>query len=377
MTLSPDSSSPPIWPGCGLSELGRDALGHAVPTPDYWRVWLRRPELALVEESCVAEQGLHEALVADPLRSVLPGQIEAIRDPDVRDNFRLYLAFRDTVQRAGTLEAAWCGFFRSGAIQVPPLFLDLLVQAIAGRALADSDDAWEWRAAELLFRRQRVRVQDGRVLLGDADTLDRLNETGGLGSIGSLLRQAGASVPQAQARVLEEGSAAAYLASRAVNDHHPFVLDATHEVQQHLSHGLTLTMTRSHSGLKALARVLERWLAHVHGLQATVVPEARVDDPAWRWHLGLDAESTALLNDLYQGQPVEEARQQRLISLFRLKLAADAPLRDDLRESLQGRPIYLGLAMNAEGLLKLKPQNLLLNLPIDPDRLVPGRAAAA
>ena len=184
MTLSPDSSSPPIWPGCGLSELGRDALGHAVPTPDYWRVWLRRPELALVEESCVAEQGLHEALVADPLRSVLPGQIEAIRDPDVRDNFRLYLAFRDTVQRAGTLEAAWCGFFRSGAIQVPPLFLDLLVQAIAGRALADSDDAWEWRAAELLFRRQRVRVQDGRVLLGDADTLDRLNETGGLGSIG-------------------------------------------------------------------------------------------------------------------------------------------------------------------------------------------------
>lgn len=371
MTPSPDSP-PSVWPGCGLSVLGRNDRGHCVPTPDYWRVWLHRPELALVEESCVAEQALHEALMADPVRSVLPGQIEAIRDPDVRDNIRLFLAFRDAVQRAGTLEAAWCGFFRSGAIQVPPLFLDLLVQAMAGRALEGVDDAWQWRAAELLFRRQRVRVQDGRVLLGDADTLDRLNETGGLGTIGSLLRQAGANVPQAQVRVLEEGSAAAYLASRAIDDHHPFVLDATHEVQQHLSHGLTLTMTRSQSGLKALARVLERWLAHVHGLSGSVTPEARVDDPAWRWHLGLDAESTALLNDLYEGRPVEEARQQRLISLFRLKLAADAPLREDLAERLRGRPIYLGLAMNADGLLKLKPQNLLLNLPIDPDRLAPA-----
>jgi hypothetical protein len=31
---------------------------------------------------------------------------------------------------------------------------------------------------------------------------------------------------------------------------------------------------------------------------------------------------------------------------------------------VQGKPVYLGLAMNAQGLLKLKPQNLLLNLPL-------------
>ena len=29
-----------------------------------------------------------------------------------------------------------------------------------------------------------------------------------------------------------------------------------------------------------------------------------------------------------------------------------------------GRPVYLGLAMDAEQVLKLKPQNLLLNLPL-------------
>jgi hypothetical protein len=31
---------------------------------------------------------------------------------------------------------------------------------------------------------------------------------------------------------------------------------------------------------------------------------------------------------------------------------------------VQGKPVYLGLAMNEQGLLKFKPQNLLLNLPL-------------
>jgi hypothetical protein len=29
-----------------------------------------------------------------------------------------------------------------------------------------------------------------------------------------------------------------------------------------------------------------------------------------------------------------------------------------------GRPVYLGMAMTADGRLRLKPQNLLVNLPI-------------
>ena len=31
---------------------------------------------------------------------------------------------------------------------------------------------------------------------------------------------------------------------------------------------------------------------------------------------------------------------------------------------LSGRPVYLALMMNAEGVLRLKPQNLLVNLPL-------------
>ena len=31
-----------------------------------------------------------------------------------------------------------------------------------------------------------------------------------------------------------------------------------------------------------------------------------------------------------------------------------------------GKPVYLGLAMNAQSVLRVKPQNLLLNLPLAP-----------
>jgi len=161
-------------------------------------------------------------------------------------------------------------------------------------------------------------------------------------------------------QVLGPDNGGAYLASRAIDDHHPFVLDLTHEVQQHLSHGLTLTMTRSQSGLKALAAVLERWVLHTQGVRVHITPEPRVDDPAWRWHIGLDVEASALLNDLYEGEPVDEARLGRLISLFRLRFDNPAEQREDLR----GKPVYLGLAMSPQGQLKLKPQNLLLNLPL-------------
>ena len=35
-----------------------------------------------------------------------------------------------------------------------------------------------------------------------------------------------------------------------------------------------------------------------------------------------------------------------------------------MRADLAGKPVYLGLGMSAAQTLKLKPQNLLLNLPL-------------
>lgn len=350
----------PFWTSCGFDHLRRNPRGWLVPTDGYWRLWLQRPELALVEESCAAEQALHAALMDAPTRAVPPHELDAFEDADARANHRLFLGFRDAVIAAGSLEAAYAGFFKAGSVQIPPLFLDLVVQALVCNLLDGEQDAWQWRAAEMLFRRQRVSVQDGRVLSGDSEVLDMLNETGGLGAMGRLLMQSGATIPEAQIEVLGDDNAERYLKSRAGAGRFNFVLDLTHEIQRELSHGLTLTMNRSQSGLKALAVVLQKWVRHFHGVSVQVQPEARVTDDAWRWHLGLDAESTALLNDLYLGHEVEPERQQRLISLFRLNF--DEPL--DMQADVRGKPVYLGLAMNAEGLLKIKPQNLLLNLPL-------------
>ena len=36
----------------------------------------------------------------------------------------------------------------------------------------------------------------------------------------------------------------------------------------------------------------------------------------------------------------------------------------DLRPELAGKPVFLGLGMTADGALRMKPQNLLVNLPL-------------
>jgi hypothetical protein len=50
----------------------------------------------------------------------------------------------------------------------------------------------------------------------------------------------------------------------------------------------------------------------------------------------------------------------RLLCLFRLEFRNPA----DMRPSLSGRPVYLAMAMDERQRLRLKPQNLLLNLPL-------------
>jgi hypothetical protein len=161
-------------------------------------------------------------------------------------------------------------------------------------------------------------------------------------------------------KVLHPDNAERYLAQREGLGRYAFLLDMTHELKNELPHGLILSMVNARSGLKALSVVLARWVQHFLGVTVSIEPVQQVDDPAWRWHVGLDVTATALLNDLYQGTELSTQRQQQLISLFKLRF--DNP--QDMRADVQGKPVYLGLAMNEQGLLKLKPQNLLLNLPL-------------
>ncbi len=346
-----------FWPASGYRHLERTPAGWLRPTDDYLRGLLALPELALVEESCDAEIALHEALRAEPSQRVAPAELDALADADARANHAAFLAFRDGLLDAGTLEAYYLRLMRGGPVTVPPQLVDRVVEAIVRHLLDDSDDAFEARAGELLFRTQRVTLGEGRRLAADRETVDLLAETGGFGDFGRLLMQADAPMQAATLAVLTSDNAAGYWARSGRHDH---ALDLAHEVARDLGHGLSFTLARADSGLKALSRVLEKWVAHLLGVAVAITPLREIDDPAWRWHVGLDAASMALLNDLYEDRPVEPERLERLVSLFRL----DFRVRAEMRADLAGKPVYLGLATAADGTLRLKPQNLLLNLPL-------------
>ena len=188
----------------------------------------------------------------------------------------------------------------------------------------------------------------------------RIAIAGASGRMGRMLIEGGAPLKAVDVKVLHKDNGERYFAQREGLGRYAFLLDMTHEIQNQLPHGLVLNMVNARSGLKALADVLSRWVHHFLGVVVHIEAVQNVDDPAWRWHVGLDATATALLNDLYQGTELDAKRQQQLISLFKLRF--DNP--QDMRADVQGKPVYLGLAMNEQGLLKLKPQNLLLNLPL-------------
>jgi hypothetical protein len=363
------SVHPALWPSSGHTHLHTYQHAHTQgalqATPAYWRHWLTRPELALVPESCRAERALHEQLVQQPLQAVTPTQLAALADADVAQNYRHFLNLRDGVQRAGSLQAWYLALVRSGAIQVPPLFLDLTVQAIVQQLLGDTRDAMLVRAAELFFRPQRITFSQGRVLAADSLTVEDQAQTQGFGDLGRLLVQAQIETKPLDLPVLGHDNAARYWAeaTRAgASDafRSTLVLDLTQQLNTDVGHGVTFQLTNARSGLKPLARLLEFWVQHLLGVEVTIEPLARIADAQWRWHVGLDAEASALLNDLYLDKPVEEERLSRLISLFRLQFANPQEMRADVA----GKPVYLGLMASADGLLRLKPQNLLLNLPL-------------
>lgn len=353
-----------FWPACGWAQLERDANAWLRPTAAYFDLTLQRPELALVDESCRFERALHRALRADPLRAVAAPELAAIADADARENYRLFLRWRDGLLAAGTLEAWTLQLFRRGEIDIPPLFITWVVQAIVRQLLDDSQDAYEVRAAEFLFRTQRVTLLEGRLLAGDQETLDLQNQTQGFGELGRLLAEAKIAPRALKLQVLGDEILQDFW-SDAVGSHRrgSYLLDLTHHIERDAGHGLQLQMTRRHSGLKALAGVLRKWVRHLLGVEVRIEPVQRITDAQWRWHVGLDTEASALLNDLYEGLEVAPDRMQRLVSLFKLEFENPAEMRRDVA----GKPVYLGLMSKPDQTLVLKPQNLLLNLPLARD----------
>jgi hypothetical protein len=330
-----------FWRSSGYRLVEIDAAGGLRPTDDLLRAFVLRPELVPVEESCAAELALHEALLADPRLPVAEARLATLADPDAQANYRVLLAFRDRLLAAPSLQAAYVDLVRQGTAGIPPLFVDQLVHLILRHLLRDCDEPLRLRAAELLFREQKVTIQDGRVMVADEESVELQAADGGFGSLAGLLAPGEAAPRSVDLDVLDEANAALYWQR---SDRFDTVLD----------------LSFAQPGLDALCRVLEAWVGHFTGAEVSIQPVQQVSDERWVWHIGLDREASALLDDLYQGLSVDDARRAQLLALFRLEFRAP----DDMLPRVRGRPVYLGLAMTAAGRLKLKPQNLLANLPL-------------
>lgn len=331
-----------FWRSSGFHLL-RVEGSELIVTDDFLRAFLLRPELAPVEESCPAERTLHERLLEDPRHEAGETDVTALADPDAAGNYRAFLRFRSRLLAQPGIAGTYLDLVRNGLDGVPPLFLDQLAHVLVRHTLDGTRDPFRARAGELLFREQRVTIQDGQIMLADEETVVMLGRDGGLGALDRLLVEAEAPLRKVELDVLQPSTADGYWAR---SDRFDTVLD--------------LGFTRP--GLDALCRVLERWVARFTGVAVSIQPVARIDDERWAWHVGLDAEASGILNALWQGEEVDEARRAQLLALFRLEFKDPA----DMLGRVRGRPVHLGLAMTPDGRLKLKPQNLLLNLPLRP-----------
>lgn len=329
-----------LWPSCGYRLLGRRQDGRLEVTDAYLRTYFERPELALVAESCDVERALHARLAAAPRSEVAEREIAEIADEDARENYRVMLRFRDQLVAAPTLEAFYFDLFRRD-VAVPPPFIHHTAQVILRGILEGVENGLEARAAELFFRPQSVSIEHGAVMLADQETVHNHAAHAGLGDLGRFLREQGAPLRSAELEVLDEANHAQY-----------FTRDERHD--------LVLQMNPGRPGAAAYARVLERWIAHFHGVRTEIEPVREIPDEEWTWHVGLDAEATTMLNEIYNGGEVDEDRMRRIIGLFRVQFRDPAAVRAELH----GAPVFLGLAMTSEGTLRMKPQNLLMNLPL-------------
>jgi hypothetical protein len=158
---------PDFWRSCGYRLLRVGADNRLTLTDDFLRSQLLRPELAPVAESCPAEMALHDKLLAVPRSAVSEDEIAAIDDADARDNYAVWLRFRARLMAASSLEAAYVALFRDG-VDVPPLFVAQLTQLILRHLLGDDADPLQARAAEMLFRPQKISLlPDSAVMAAD------------------------------------------------------------------------------------------------------------------------------------------------------------------------------------------------------------------
>jgi hypothetical protein len=275
----------------------------------------------------------------EPRREVTEEDLQAVEDADARDNYRLILRFRQKLLDAGTVEGCYMSLFKA-PIDIPPMFVDQLVHVTLRNILDGCDDPLKLRAGEVFFREQKATIQDGHVLLADLETVEMHASGNQYGSIGRLIVEAQGDVFQKNLDVLDRNNAALYW-------------------ERESRHDTVISLTFGRPALDALCRVIEAWVLHFMETRVQVKPVRKIDEPRWAWHVGLDAESTRILNELWAGSEIEQGRMRNILAIFAMRFEDPAAMRADI----QGRTVYLALSCE-DGVVRMKPQNLLTSLPL-------------
>jgi hypothetical protein len=327
---------PDFWLSCGHHLLDRDEGGGLVITDDFLKAYLARPELAPPSDACAAERSLHTALLGNPRRPVTGSEIAAIADADARENWSLMSAFRDRLVRHKTLEAAYLDLVRRGVGATPPLFINQLAHVILRNVLDGCEDVFMLRAAELFFRPQRLSVHDGSLLAADVEKVSGASPE----PVSPLVAMLG--LPDAgEIDVLNEANADAYWGRSDLFD-------------------MALDLTAGRRGLDALGKVIEKWIAHLLSAEVDIEPLIEASNVNLAWYVGLDAEASRIGDALWRDVELDEAARQQIVGLYRLFFRNPEVVLDKAK----GEPIYLILAMTPERTLRMKPQNLVVGLPI-------------
>jgi hypothetical protein len=249
--------------------------------------------------------------------------------------------FRDRLAAAPSLEAVYVSLARKGAGDLPPIFLSQLCHLILRNALEGCDDPYVLRAAELFYRSQLAAVHDGALLLADAEVIEA--EQHAQHDLHSSPLTAMLQQPKSfgEMDVMDDDNAWTYW-SRS---------DA---------HAMAMNLGGNAKARAGLCRAIERWIGHLLGVTVSVETTASIEDRDWRWFIGLDSEATRIGNALWRAERLENDVSEQIVALMRLSLAD--PRLVDAR--VGDKPVYLILAMGADKVVRLKPQNLIAGLPL-------------
>jgi hypothetical protein len=325
-----------FWLSCGHHLTDRGVGGGLLVTDQFLKVYLARPELVPPPDACAAEHALHAVLLADPRRRVAREEIAVLYDANARENWDLIIAFRDRLLQQRTLDAAYLDLVRHGVGKTPPLFLNQLVHLILRNVLDRCEDPFVLRAAELLFRPQRMTVHDGSLIAADDETIAGTGNAP-LSPLVSMLGPPAA----AEIDVMVEDNAQTYWERSDDFD-------------------MALDLTAGRCGLAALGEVMTRWIGHMLAIDVEIEPLTEMRDVSFNWYLGLDAAGTQIGDMLWHGRDLDNKSRASVVGLYQLTFKDCTVIADGIGTE----PVHLILAMAPDKVLHMKPQNLLTGLPI-------------